>query len=108
MNGPNLLGFGEPQDNCAPSCFTQTEYYNFGLGVIRQGDWLLQTPLLSGIGATDAYLPSEKIAIAVAVTLLPEAFTAEGNYPPNPSKTLFVEIGKYLAPDHAPPTPPSS
>ncbi len=108
MNGPNLLGFGEPQENCAPSCFTQTEFYNFGLGVIRQGDWLLQTPLLSGIGATDAYLPSEKISIAVAITLLPDAFTAEDNYPPNPSKTLFVEIGKYLAPNHAPPTPPAS
>lgn len=106
MNGPNLLGFGEPQENCAPGCFTQTEFYNFGLGVIRQGDWLLQTPLLSGIGATDAYLPSEKISIAVAITLLPDSFTADFSYPPNPSKTLFVEIANALG--HAPPTPPSS
>ena len=105
MNGPKLLGFGQRAENCAPSCFQQTEFYNFGLGVIRQGDWLLQTPLLSGIGATDAYLPSEKISIAVAITLLPESFTADFGYPPNPSKTLFVEIANALG--HAPPTPPA-
>ena len=105
VNGPNLLGFGEPLEACAPGCFTQTEFYNFGLGVIRQGDWLLQTPLLSGIGATDAYLPSEKISIAVAITLLPDSFTADFSYPPNPSKTLFVEIANALG--HAPPTPPA-
>lgn len=36
--------------------------------------WLLQSPLLSGEGAVEAYLPSKKIAIAVAVTFDPAAF----------------------------------
>lgn len=31
------------------------------------GDWLLQNPLLYGYAAVNAYLPSEQIAIAVAV-----------------------------------------
>ncbi len=44
---PSLLGFGHTQANCAPSCFKQTNIYNFGLGVVRSGSWLLQDPLLS-------------------------------------------------------------
>src|SRR5437773_5634484 len=35
MTGPHLLGFGKKQDNCAPSCFTQINAYNYGLGIVR-------------------------------------------------------------------------
>src|SRR5260370_19564334 len=80
MTGSHLLGFGHKQDNCAPSCFTQVNGYNYGLGVVRSGSWLTQNPLLGGYGATEAYLPSKKIAIAVAVTFSPEAFDSHGNY----------------------------
>src|SRR5438093_3854948 len=52
MTGPHLLGFGKKQDNCAPSCFTQINAYNYGLGIVRSGSWLLQNPLLGGLGAT--------------------------------------------------------
>jgi CubicO group peptidase (beta-lactamase class C family) len=104
MTAPNLLGFGHKQDNCAPSCFTQVNGYNYGLGVMRSGSWLAQNPLLGGYSATEAYLPSKKIAIAVAVTFTPEAFDAQGNYA-NSSDTLFRLIGGYLAPDEAPPLP---
>jgi len=107
MTGPHLLGFGKKQDNCAPSCGTQTNVYNYGLGVVRSGSWLLQNPLLGGYAAIEGYLPSKKIAIAVAVTFAPEAFDSEGNYH-NSGDTLFRSIGAYLAPDDAPPTPPSS
>src|SRR5438093_7027558 len=103
MTAPNLLGFGHKQDNCAPSCFTQVNGYNYGIGVVRSGSWLLQNPLLDGYSATEAYLPSKKIAIAVAVTFAPEAFDSQGNYK-NSSDTLFRSIGAYLAPDDAPPT----
>ena len=72
---------------------------------MRSGSWLLQNPLLDGYSATEAYLPSKKIAIAVAVTFAPEAFDAEGNYP-NSSDKLFRAIGAYMAPDDAPPLPP--
>jgi hypothetical protein len=67
--------------------------------------WLLQNPLLGSYSATEAYLPSKKIAIAVPVTFAPEAFDSEGNYA-NSSDTLFRLIGAYLAPDDAPPLPP--
>lgn len=106
MTGPHLLGFGKKQDNCAPSCFTQVNGYNYGIGIVRSGSWLLQNPLLDGYGAVEAYLPSKKIAIAVAVTFAPEAFDSQGNYA-NSSDTLFRSIGTYLAPDDPPPPVPS-
>ncbi len=101
---PDLLGFGKKQDNCAPSCFTQVNGYNYGLGVVRSGSWILQNPLLDGYSATEAYLRSKKIAIAVATTFAPEAFDSQGNYA-NSSDTLFRSIGAYIAPDDAPPVP---
>src|SRR5713101_4265006 len=94
MTGPHLLGFGKKQDNCAPSCGPQTNVYNYGLGVVRSGSWLLQNPLLGGTAAIEAYLPSKKIAIAIAVTFTPEAFDSEGNYA-NSSDALFRSIGAY-------------
>src|SRR5206468_6101314 len=105
MTGPLLLGFGKKENNCAPSCGTQTNVYNYGLGVVRSGSWLLQNPLLGGTAAIEAYLPSTKIAIAIAVTLAPEAFDSKGNYA-NSGDTLFRSIGAYMAPDDAPPLPP--
>jgi CubicO group peptidase (beta-lactamase class C family) len=104
MTGPHLLGFGKKQDNCAPSCGTQTNVYNYGLGIVRSGSWLLQNPMLGGYSATEAYLPSKKIAIAVFVTYAPEAFDSEGNYK-NSSDALYRSIGTYLAPDDPPPQP---
>src|SRR5438034_5722288 len=106
MTGPHLLGFGKKQDNCAPSCGTQTHGTNYGLGVVRSGSWLLQNPLLGGLGAIEAYLPSKKSDIAVTITFAPEAFDSQGNYA-NSSDKLFRSIGTYLAPDDAPPSVPA-
>jgi CubicO group peptidase (beta-lactamase class C family) len=103
MTDPNLLGFGHTQANCAPSCFKQIPAYNYGLGVVRAGSWILQNPLVSGYSATEAYLPSQKIAIAVAVTFEPAAFNSQG-VEPNASDPIFRQIGAYMAPDDAPPT----
>lgn len=103
MTDPNLLGFGHTQANCAPSCFKQIPAYNFGLGVVRAGSWILQDPLVSGYSATDAYLPSQKIAIAVAATFEPSAFNSQG-VEPNASDPIFRQIGAYMAPNDAPPT----
>ena len=105
MTGPHLLGFGKKEANCAPSCITQTNFYNYGLGIVRSGSWLLQNPLLGGYSATEAYLPSKKIALAVFVTYAPEAFDSEGNYS-NSSDALFRSIGTYMAPDDPPPPVP--
>ena len=106
MTAPNLLGFGRKEAACLPSCFTQINVYNFGLGIVRSGSWLLQDPLLSGEGSTEAYLPSQKISIAIVLTLSPGAFDAQGNYS-NLSDPLFRSIGKYMAPNDPPPPIPN-
>jgi CubicO group peptidase (beta-lactamase class C family) len=60
MTDSTLIGFGKKDPGCVPSCFTQVPIYNYGLGVIRSEPWIMQNPLLSGIGVTTAYLLSEK------------------------------------------------
>jgi CubicO group peptidase (beta-lactamase class C family) len=107
MTDPNLLGFGHKQANCVPSCFTQVNGYNFGLGVVRSGSWTMQNPLLGGYSSTEAYQPNQKIAIAVAVTFKPGAFDCQG-VEQNSSDTVFRLIGDYMAPNNAPPQPPAS
>src|SRR5262249_44737130 len=97
MTGPHLLGFGKKQDNCAPSCVTQTNEYNYGLGTGRSGSSLLQNPMLGGYSAAVAYLPTKKLALAVFVAYAPEAFDSEGNYK-NSSDMLFRSIGACLGP----------
>src|SRR2546423_3043434 len=96
MTGPHLLGFGKKQDNCAPSCGTQTNFYNYGLGIVRSGSWLLQNPMLGGDSPTVAYLPSKKIALARFVTYPPGAFDSEGDYHKS-SDAQFPTVGNYLA-----------
>jgi CubicO group peptidase (beta-lactamase class C family) len=100
QTGPNLLGFGHTQSGCA--CVQQTTSYNFGLGIVRTGSWLVETPSFGGYAAAEAYLPSEKIAIAVAITFAPQAFDAHGNWT-NSSDPIFRAIGAYLAPNDPPP-----
>ncbi|WP_308465964.1 serine hydrolase domain-containing protein [Rathayibacter soli] len=103
MTDSKLIGFGKKLPVCGGSCFTQIPIYNYGLGVVRSGSWMLQNPQLSGYSATEAYLPSKKVAIAVAVTYAPGAFDENGNYP-NASDTVFRAIGAYVAPSDPPPT----
>jgi CubicO group peptidase (beta-lactamase class C family) len=100
---PSLLGFGSVLPGCR-TCHPLDDVYNYGLGIVRSGNWLLQNPLFSGEAGVMAYLPSGKIAIAVAVTFGEDAFDEEGNYS-NHGDTLFRAIGAYLAPDDPPPTP---
>jgi CubicO group peptidase (beta-lactamase class C family) len=106
MTDPNLLGFGQKQANCVPSCFKQVPAYNYGLGVVRSGSWLLQNPLLGGYSASEAYLPSKKIAIAVVTTFNPGAFDCQGNYD-NTSDVLWRKIAASVAPNDAPTPSPA-
>lgn len=99
-----LRGKTHAQPGC-PTCFEQNEGYTYGLGIISSGDWLMQNPLFSGCAAVEAYLPAQKIAIAVAVTYAPEAFDDQGNYS-NQADILFRKIGAVMAPSEAPPMPP--
>jgi len=86
-----------------PACFEQSIGYTYGLGVVISGDWLLQDPLFSGESAVEAYLPSQDVAIAVAVTYQPAAFdTTTGAYS-NQADQLWREIAVKVVPDNPPP-----
>jgi CubicO group peptidase (beta-lactamase class C family) len=99
-----LRGKTHTQPGC-PTCFEQSEGYTYGLGIITSGDWLLQNPLFSGCAGVEAYLPAQKVAIAVAVTYASEAFDDQGNYS-NQADILFRKIGAVMAASDAPPMPP--
>ncbi len=101
MVSTDLRGKTRKQPGCT-TCAPLDDVYTYGLGIVISGNWLLQNPLMSGYTALMAYLPSQKIAIAVATTYLPEAFDDAGDYA-NAADTLFREIGAVLAPDDAPP-----
>lgn len=103
MVSTDLRGRSTALPGCG-SCAAQDNVYTYGLGIVISGNWLLQNPMVAGEAAVEAYLPSKKIAIAVAVTYQPEAFDDQGNYR-NEAETLFRKIGAELAPDDAPPVP---
>jgi CubicO group peptidase (beta-lactamase class C family) len=104
MVSTDLRGKTHKQPGCT-TCDAMNDIYTYGLGIVISGNWLLQNPLMSGYAALAAYLPSQKIGIAVAATYAPEAFDDQGNYP-NAADPLFRKIGAELAPDDAPPMPP--
>jgi len=98
---PTLRGFGKPIQGCA-TCATLDHHYTYRIGIVLSGPWLLQNPLFSGQAGVMAYLPSKKIAIAVAVTFDEAAFDKTGGYN-NAADTIFREIGALLSPDEPPP-----
>jgi CubicO group peptidase (beta-lactamase class C family) len=100
----DLRGKTHAQPGC-PTCFAQNDGYTYGLGIVISGHWLLQNPMLAGYAAVEAYLPAQKIAVAVAVTYDAGAFDDRGNYS-NEADTLFRKIAAELAPADAPPQPP--
>ena len=104
MVSTDLRGKTRAQPGCT-TCDEMNDMYTYGLGLVISGNWLLQNPLMSGYAALEAYLPSQKIAIALAVTYAPEAFDDQGDYR-NEADTLFRRIGAELAPEDAPPMPP--
>jgi CubicO group peptidase (beta-lactamase class C family) len=104
MTSVDLRGKTRAQPGCA-TCAALNDVYTYGMGLVISGSWLLQNPMFAGEAAVEAYLPTKKIAIAVAVTYAPEAFDAQGDYS-NAADTVFRRIGTALAPDDAPPVPP--
>ena len=87
------------------TCFAQSIGYTYGLGIVITGNWLIQNPMFFGGAGLEAYLPSQKVAIALAVTYEPAAFDDAGNYK-NEADTIFRKIGAVLAPTDAPPVKP--
>lgn len=97
---PDMLGFGTPLAGCA-GCRTMDEQYNYGLGVVLHGKWILQNPLYSGYAAIGAYYPPAELAVAVATTFGEGSFDEQGNYTSGWQK-MFETIGEYLAPEAMP------
>ncbi|MEV0411468.1 serine hydrolase domain-containing protein [Streptomyces sp. NPDC050448] len=92
---PGTVGLGKPTAQCpATVCLTMTPAHHFGIGLIVQNGWILQNPSFSGYAAIMAYLPSERLAIAVSTTLGPDA--AEGNT----AQTTAYRIADALSPGH--------
>lgn len=105
MVSSELRGRTRAQPGCA-TCMEMTDGYTYGLGMVISGNWLLQNPMFAGYAAVAAYLPSQRIAIAVATTFAPGAFDEAGDYS-NEAEALFRAIGAEMAPGDAPPMPPS-
>jgi hypothetical protein len=65
----------------------------------------MQNPLFAGEGGAFAYLPPQKVAIAVAVTFEPAAYTSPSS-PTNSADVLWRKIAAALVPKEAPEIPP--
>ncbi|MEU6276862.1 serine hydrolase domain-containing protein [Streptomyces populi] len=90
---PGTVGLGHPTATCpATVCLEQTEARHFGLGVIVVNGWVLQNPSFSGYAAIQAYLPSERLAIAVNATKTKD--TPDGNQ----AEVVAQRIAAALAP----------
>lgn len=99
---PDLIGFGKPLQGC-PACHTLDANYSYGLGIVINHNWLLQNPLFAGCGSVAAYLPSRKLAVAIATTFTDEAFADDGsNKYDRASASILVDVAKLLAPDDLP------
>ena len=95
------IGFGHPQDKCE-RCVKLTPAYGYGLGVVRNGGWILQNPLFGGYAAIESYAPAARVSIALAVTFKPGAYDAQGNPSGYWTTGLYIPIARLLAP-HDPP-----
>jgi CubicO group peptidase (beta-lactamase class C family) len=86
-------------------CMKLNRVYGYGIGLVRNGDWMLQNPLFGGYAAIESYLPQKRISIAMAVTFKASSFDTKGDYSSYWSQ-LYVKIGTILAPHNAPVTKP--
>ncbi|MEU5219629.1 serine hydrolase domain-containing protein [Streptomyces sp. NPDC020807] len=92
---PGTVGLGHATRDCpATVCIAQTRKTHYGLGVLVLGDWVAQHPLFFGYSASQAYLPSERLAIAVSTTRDPAA--ADGHS----AHLIAQRIAAALAPRH--------
>ncbi len=92
---------------CPATCFAQNDNYSYGLGIVETGNWLMQDPLFSGEAGAFAYLPSQKVAISLALTFTEDAFGPDGSYTEatgaNAADLVWRQIGALVAPNDPPP-----
>jgi CubicO group peptidase (beta-lactamase class C family) len=106
MISTGLRGKTTVLPGCA-TCFAQDEGYSYGMGIVTTGDWVMQDPLFSGEAGVFAYLPSQKVAIALAVTFTEDAFAPDGSYKSevgsNAADPVWRQIAAVVAPGDPPP-----
>ncbi|WTW98478.1 beta-lactamase family protein [Streptomycetaceae bacterium NBC_01309] len=92
---PGTVGLGHETATCpAAICLPNTQATHYGMGVLVLGDWIAQHPLFFGYSASQAYLPCERLAIAVSTTQGPDA---QGGHS---AHTIAQRIAAALAPGH--------
>ncbi|WP_431677089.1 serine hydrolase domain-containing protein [Kitasatospora sp. KL5] len=92
---PGTVGLGGGTPTCPPDvCLLNTEARHFGLGVIVVNDWILQNPSFSGYAAIQAYLPHNRLSIAVSATKGP------GSPDQNSAQVVAERISELLAPEN--------
>ncbi|MEE1822600.1 serine hydrolase [Streptomyces sp. BE20] len=92
---PGTVGLPGPGPDCPETvCLPQTAARHFGLGVIVSDGWILSNPSFYGYAAIEAYLPVERLAVAVTTT--------KGCASPdrNTAQDVAGRIVDRLAPDH--------
>ncbi|MFE0650955.1 serine hydrolase domain-containing protein [Streptomyces sp. NPDC059534] len=91
---PGTVGLGHPTEKCpATVCLANTEATHYGMGLLVLGDWIAQHPLFFGYSASQAYLPSERLSIAVSTTNGPAAAGGHSAH------LIAQRIAAALAPD---------
>jgi CubicO group peptidase (beta-lactamase class C family) len=90
------IGFGHPQPGC-DRCTRLSRRYGYGLGVTRDGPWILQQSLTNGHAATASYHPSKRISIALATTFRANSHDTQGNLT-TPWTQLHTKIRNTVAP----------
>ena len=84
-----------PPTTSALPPFDANTYY--GLGVLMDHGWQFQNPEQNGYTVVQGYLPSRRMALAVATTKGISAAQTASNF----SELLWQTITEYLTPDHA-------
>lgn len=80
----------------APGMPAMSERGYYGLGMVVRNAWLVQNPMFFGYAGVMAYLPAQKIAIAVTSTMGPASPDR------NSADLLFGSIAQRLAPSQPP------
>ena len=101
-----VMGSRDPTGQCS-ACRPLTEDFSYGMGMEIHRDWYVQNKEFVGSYVTAGYLPAKKLTIAVAVTMLPESFDADGT-PPAVIRPIFQDLAVALGgADAISPLPPS-
>jgi CubicO group peptidase (beta-lactamase class C family) len=87
-----------------PVIKTPVPTLSYGLGLVLAGDWRVQNPYVNNYGGVMAYLPAERLSIAIVATKGMNADFDGGN----PSEALLVRLAGALTPEHPVTFPGSS